>query len=99
MLQVELPSQFMENCLYDKTTMKMISGHYKTGQTPPEEIFQQIYNGNKRVKLPQTSNFYTVVYHLKILVQELRKRTLFGLCRAGAGAKGFTSDRCGSCRY
>ncbi|XP_067042625.1 uncharacterized protein [Acropora muricata] len=39
---VELPSQFMENWLYDKTTMEMISGHYKTGQTLPEEIFQQV---------------------------------------------------------
>ena len=70
-LQVELPSQFMENWLYDKTTMEMISGHYKTGQTLPEEIFQQVCKGNKmRVKLPRTSNFCTVLHLLKKLLDK-----------------------------
>ena len=68
-LQVELPSQFMENWLYDKTTMEMISGHYQTGQTLPGEIFQQVCKGSKkRVKLPRTSNFCTVLYLLKKLL-------------------------------
>ena len=70
-LQVELPSQFMENWLYDKTTMEMISGHYKTGQTLPEEIFQQVCKGNKmREKLPRTSNFCTVLHLLKKLLDK-----------------------------
>ena len=43
--QVELPSQFMENWLYDWTTMKKIAGHYKTGEILPKEIFQQILKG------------------------------------------------------
>ena len=70
-LQVELPSQFMENWLYDKTTMETISGHYKTGQTLPEEIFQQVCKGNEmREKLPRTSNFCTVLHLLKKLLDK-----------------------------
>lgn len=41
-LQVELPSQFMENWLYDKTTMNFVSGHYRTNETLPDELFQQV---------------------------------------------------------
>lgn len=41
-LQVELPSQFMENWLYDKTTMNLVSGHYRTNETLPDELFQQV---------------------------------------------------------
>ncbi|XP_078349101.1 uncharacterized protein LOC144634035 isoform X1 [Oculina patagonica] len=39
---VELPSQFMENWLYDKTTMNLVSGHYRTHETLPDELFQQV---------------------------------------------------------
>lgn len=42
-LQVELPSQFMENWLYDKTTMNLVSGHYRTNETLPDELFQQVF--------------------------------------------------------
>lgn len=44
-LQVELPSQFMENWLYDKTTMNLVSGHYRTNETLPDELFQQVVKG------------------------------------------------------
>lgn len=44
---VELPSQFMENWLYDKTTIEMISGHYQTGESLPDELFQQIYKARR----------------------------------------------------
>jgi len=43
--QVELPSQFMENWLYDKTTMNLVSGHYRTNETLPDELFQQVVKG------------------------------------------------------
>jgi len=39
---VELPSQFMENWLYDWKTMQNISSHYISGESLPEELFQQI---------------------------------------------------------
>ncbi|KAJ7340323.1 hypothetical protein OS493_003059 [Desmophyllum pertusum] len=35
---VELPSQFMENWLYDKTTMNLVSGHYRTNENLPDEL-------------------------------------------------------------
>ena len=44
-LQVELPSQFMENWLYDKTTINLVSGHYRTNETLPGELFQQVCKG------------------------------------------------------
>lgn len=69
--------------------MEMISGHYKTGQTLPVAIFQQVCKGSKnRVKLQLgTSNFYTVLYlKKKNLEQELRTRNLIWVeqgCRRG----------------
>ena len=42
---VELPSQFMENWFYDRRTMKMISGHYQTGEALPENVFDKLVEG------------------------------------------------------
>eukprot|EP00795_Rhopilema_esculentum_P009276 gene9276-16969_t len=39
---VEVPSQFMENWLYDWSTIQMVSSHYKTGEKLPREIFDQL---------------------------------------------------------
>lgn len=39
---VELPSQFMENWVYERSVIDVISGHYQTGATLPEEKFQKI---------------------------------------------------------
>ncbi|KAI9911061.1 hypothetical protein PsorP6_009315 [Peronosclerospora sorghi] len=39
---VELPSQMMENFCYDKGTIAAISGHYKTGATLPDELFEKL---------------------------------------------------------
>lgn len=44
---VELPSQFMENWLYDKTTMNLVSGHYRTNETLPDELFQQVVKSRR----------------------------------------------------
>lgn len=32
----------MENWLYDKTTMNLVSGHHRTNDTLPDELFQQV---------------------------------------------------------
>ena len=39
---VELPSQFMENWLYDKNTLIGLSSHYRTGEKLPEAVFEKI---------------------------------------------------------
>ena len=51
-MQVELPSQFMENWLYDKTTMNVVSGHYRTNETLPDELFQQVVKGWLNSSMP-----------------------------------------------
>ena len=39
---VELPSQFMENWVYERTVMDRISGHWQTGEVLPDALFQKI---------------------------------------------------------
>ena len=39
---VELPSQFMENWCWEREALAVISGHYKTNDPLPEEIFQKM---------------------------------------------------------
>jgi Zn-dependent oligopeptidase len=39
---VELPSQMLENWMWDKTIMKRVSKHYKTGESLPEDKLVQM---------------------------------------------------------
>ncbi|XP_030068333.1 probable cytosolic oligopeptidase A [Microcaecilia unicolor] len=39
---IEMASQFMENWLFDWDTITAISGHYKTKQTLPRHMFQEL---------------------------------------------------------
>ncbi|MGB7413464.1 MAG: M3 family metallopeptidase, partial [Thermosynechococcaceae cyanobacterium] len=39
---VELPSQFMENWCYDRSTLMGMARHYQTGELLPEEYFQRL---------------------------------------------------------
>ncbi|MBL4851321.1 MAG: oligopeptidase A [Gammaproteobacteria bacterium] len=40
---VELPSQFMENWCWQREALDLISGHYQTGETLPNEMYQKLY--------------------------------------------------------
>jgi oligopeptidase A len=39
---VELPSQIMENWAWEKEALSLFSGHYKTGESLPDEIYQRL---------------------------------------------------------
>lgn len=51
---VEVPSQMFEEWMWDKSMLKMVSSHYKTGQPLPDELI------NKMVELKQFDSGYFV---------------------------------------
>lgn len=39
---VEFPSQFMENWAWEKEALRLLTRHYQTGETLPDNLFQQL---------------------------------------------------------
>jgi len=63
----------MENWLYDWTTVKKLTSHYKTGDSLPPGIFQQILKG-KSLKLNSFSSEYIVLL-VRLNQPNLKRRT------------------------
>lgn len=55
---VELPSQFMENFCWEKQALDLISGHYQTGETIPDTLYQ---------KMLKAKNYHTAMFVVRQL--------------------------------
>ena len=57
----------MENWLYDKATMDLVSGHYRTGESLPDELFEKVCKGMLKPVLFQLRREVTSKFSVKFL--------------------------------
>lgn len=50
---VELPSQFMENWVYERSVIDRISGHWQTGESLPQRLFEKIVSAKNYMAASQ----------------------------------------------
>ncbi len=72
---VEAPSQMLENWVWNKETLKLMSGHYKTGEPLPDELIE---------KMISAKNMLSGVFYLRQAVLA-RVDLDFHRIRAGQG--------------
>jgi oligopeptidase A len=63
---VELPSQFMENWTWEREALDLMSGHYQTGETLPEDLF------NKMIAARNFQSAMTMVRQLEFSIFDFR---------------------------
>ena len=69
---VELPSQFMENWCWEKEGLNLITSHYKTGETLPDELF------NKLIKAKNFQSAMFMVRQLEFAIFDFRLYMEYG---------------------
>ena len=57
----------MENWLYDKATMDLVSGHYRTGESLPDGLFEKVCKGRLRPVLFQLQREVSSKFSVKFL--------------------------------
>ncbi|MCX6130439.1 MAG: M3 family metallopeptidase [Proteobacteria bacterium] len=67
---VELPSQFMENWCYQKSVIKQLTRHIRSGASLPDELFNKIY----AAKSFNAANFMVRQLHFAMVDMELHHR-------------------------
>ncbi len=72
---VEAPSQMMENWIWDAQTLKMLSQHYKTGESLPDSLIESISrlrNYNAGIKELQQLCYAMFDFKLHTITSELK---------------------------
>ncbi len=74
---VELPSQFMENWCWQREALDLISGHYKSGEALPEELF------NKMIAAKNFQSAMQMVRQLEFSIFDFRMHLEYDPSRGG----------------
>jgi oligopeptidase A len=64
---VELPSQFMENWCWEREALDLISGHYRSGEKLPDELYQRMHkarNFQSAMQMLRQIEFALFDFHL-----------------------------------
>lgn len=64
---VEAPSQMLENWMWEKEALKLVSSHYKTGETIPDEVIEKLiefkmFCGLSYLRQLHASNFDFIIH-------------------------------------
>lgn len=74
---IELPSQFMENFCWDREALGLLSGHYRSGEELPEDLF---------AKMTAAKNFQSgmqMVRQIELALFDFRMHAEYDVARGG----------------